>query len=102
MKFTANGQHYEFDESRIMFAEARAIEGATGLTMKELGVEMNRGSATALQALMWIAVKRAEPATRFSDLDEWDIGSIDFDGADVAAEDEADPFDGPSTDGEQP
>ena len=98
MKFTANGETVEFDESRMLFAEARAIESVTGMTVKAMFEALTDGSATALQALVWVAFKRKNPALKFSDLDTWDINDLgvgdevpDEEGDDTESDD-ADPL----------
>ena len=78
LKFKADGESYEFDMERIMFSEARAIESSTGLTMTDLGDAAQRGSMEAIQAIVWIAVRRKTPATKFSDLDNWAIADVEF------------------------
>lgn len=78
MKFTANGTTYEMDEASITFAEGRAIEKVTGQAFTEVGNNAANGSMLAMQALVWVTVKRSEPSTKFEDIDDWAIGSIEF------------------------
>lgn len=70
LRFRLNGMPAAIDPDKLMFAEARAIERATGKTLKEVMAELERGSIEALQALLWTARRRHEPGLKFSDLDE--------------------------------
>lgn len=85
----ANGETHTLDLDRMLFAEGRAIEKVTGSTFGEFGQAMQAGSLTAIQALVWVAVKRTHPETKFSDLDEWEIGAVELTVEDEEAE--ADP-----------
>lgn len=90
MKFKVNGEAYEFDDSRMTFGEARALEEVTGLNMSDLG----KGSSIATtQAFIWLAVRRRDPSVKFLDLDDWNIADLEMDGEEAKAEgDDADPF----------
>lgn len=77
IRFTVNDQTVEFDESKMLFAEARAIESVTGQTFQDAMTQIQAGSFTALQAFVWVAFKRSNPALKFSDLDDWNIGDLD-------------------------
>lgn len=92
MKFVVDGTKFEFDEDRLTFAEARAMEKATGRTMGEIG-RAGGEDAASLQAMIWVAMKRSEPTLKFSDLDDMSMGSIEF-LEDEPTEDDADPTDG--------
>lgn len=89
MKFIIEGTKYEFDDSRLTFAEARALEKATGRTMGEIG-QSGGTDATSLQAMIWVAMKRTDPTLKFSDLDEMSMGDIEF-VEEIAAEPESEP-----------
>lgn len=78
MKFIANSKTYELDETKITFAEGRAMEKVTGLPFMEVGSSAAAGSMLAMQALVWVTVKRSEPTTKFEDIDDWEIGAIEF------------------------
>lgn len=79
MKFTVNEKTYELVQSKVTFAEARAIERVTGHTFAEI---MNnpelRNSSDVLQSMFWVSMKRAEPTLTFSDLDDVEIDSIEW------------------------
>lgn len=94
MTFMVNGEPYELDVERLTFAEARAFESHSGISFIEsMENPQMRASIDALQALVWIAVKRKEPTTKFSDLDDVEISSIVTEDEDEEAGDEgeADP-----------
>lgn len=76
MKFVANGVKYEFDDDRMTFAEARAIQKATGQTMGE--IRKSPEDIVTVQATIWVAMKRQDPTLRFSDLDDMAIGDIEW------------------------
>ena len=95
MKFKVNGNEYEFDEESVTFGEARMLERVTGMTMSELGDKGEGGSVEAMQAFIWLAVRREDPIVQFSDLDEWSIADLEIDDEDEAdenAEGSDDPF----------
>lgn len=91
--FTVNGATYEMIQSGFMFAEARAMEKVTGFTFSEMLTDPKlRTSTVAIQAMIWVSMKRTEPELKFSDLDTMSIDEITFneDPPAVAAQD-ADP-----------
>ena len=96
MKFAVDGKDYEFDDASMTFAEGRAIEKVTGVPFGEVGTLAKKGSMTAIQAMVWVAMKRAEPTLKFSDLDDRPISSVEFAVADESDDegDEAGPTDG--------
>lgn len=78
--FTVNGTTYQMVDSKFTFAEAAAIERVTGHTFQEVTSDASlQGSARVLQAFIWVSIKRLEPATKFSDLDDMAIDDIVFD-----------------------
>lgn len=86
MEFVVRGTKYEIDQDRLTFAEARAIERVVGLPFDKL----DQSSLTATQAMIWVAMKRADPALKFTDLDDLEFGDFEIIEADVP-EVEADP-----------
>lgn len=90
MRFTVKGEVHEFDENSITFAEARALEKVTGLTMATIGAAAKGGSVTVVQALVWIACKRSATTLTFSDIDDWPISSVEI-ASDEPDADEAEP-----------
>ncbi|GEA79933.1 hypothetical protein [Cellulomonas uda] len=89
LRVTKGDETWEIDPDRLLFAEARAIESATGRTFGEVLEQMGKGSATSTQALCWVAAKRHHPELKFTDLDGWDFGDLDMD----IVEDETDAAD---------
>jgi hypothetical protein len=89
VKFSVNGVHYEFDDERITFAEAKAIQKVTGKSMGE--IRKDPEEISAFQAMIWVAMKRSDLTLRFVDLDDMSIGDIVFDDDEVAEE----PAEGP-------
>lgn len=87
MQFKVDGEVFDFDENRLTFAEARALEHRTGVPFSKVGESAQDGGIDALQALIWIAMKRQQPTLMFSDLDDLAISDIEF----VTEEGEADP-----------
>ena len=76
MRFVANGVKYEFDDERLTFAEAKAIQKAVGKSMGE--IRKDPEDITAMQAMVWVAMKRQDPTLTFFDLDDMAIGDIEF------------------------
>jgi hypothetical protein len=64
MKITVSGE--EYDLSRLTIVEAEAIEKVTGLKMSEVA---EAGTASALRAMVWVAMKRKQPDLAFRDVD---------------------------------
>lgn len=73
MQFIVRGTKYELDQERLTFGEARAIERVTGVTFDKLA-----GDIMSTQALVWVAMKRAEPTLKFSDLDDLTFGEFEM------------------------
>jgi hypothetical protein len=70
------GGTYELLEDRITFAEARAFEKVTGESYMALqGVQP---TTDMLQAFLWISMKRQHPTLTFSDLEDIEIASVNF------------------------
>lgn len=74
MKFIARGTKYGLDEEKLTFAEARAVERACGMTFDKL---RDQGGVTAMQAMVWVAMKREQPTLRFTDLDDMEFGEFE-------------------------
>jgi hypothetical protein len=106
MKFRVDGVDHEFDESRLTFAEGRALERVTGHPFTQLADHLISGDLTSLQAFIWVALKRTEPTLRFEDLDDRNVGDFEFE---TEAEEEGNPPEGaggstpdPSTSSDSP
>lgn len=61
MRIIVRGEPY--DLSRVTIGEAAAIEKVTGKPFETLA---KSPSVVGMQALVWIAMKRADPSLRFS------------------------------------
>ena len=94
MRFTVDDKAYDYDDATMTFAEGRAIEKVTGRTFGEIGELAKTGSLSAIQALVWVAMKRTEPTLKFSDLDDRAISAFTFDDPEPEPGDPTDPTDG--------
>lgn len=86
MKFVANGVKYETE--KLTFVEGRAVEKATGRTMEDIEKPGGR-DLMAVQAFVWVAMKRLDPTLTFTDLDDMPIEDIEW-----GTEEEIPPADG--------
>src|SRR5512139_358070 len=91
IRFTVDGKRHEFDDDRLTLGEGRAMEKATGSTVQEIQELAKRGSLTAIQAFIWVAMKRSDPPLRFSDLDDRALADFEFEDPDDEPEGEQDP-----------
>lgn len=78
IKLTVQGVLYEFDNERLLLAEAREMKTLTGLTPPRWSVALDEGDADAVAALIFMAKKRAGETLRFSDLDTLDYADIEM------------------------
>ena len=78
LRFKLDDSEVSLDLEKLMFAEARAIEKVTGQTFKEVGESLQRGSVEAIQAMAWVALKRAQPGLRFTDLDDRALSEVEI------------------------
>lgn len=78
ISFTVDSVDYEFDEAKVTFGEARAIEKVTGHTFGKLDNAREAGEIAVTQAFIWVAMKRKDPTLTFSGLDDLAIGDIVF------------------------
>lgn len=85
VRVTVDGKAYEADLNRFTFAEAKAIEKKCGESMAEI---MKTKSMAAVQAIVWVVVKRGEPTLKFEDLDDREISDFDLE---MVQEDEPTP-----------
>lgn len=86
MKIVVEGTAHEVDPSKLTFGEAKRIEQVTGLTFSKWGEQLQAGSITALQALVWILVRRRSPEARFDDIDDIEFGQVEMVADDPPAE----------------
>lgn len=71
---------WNLKEVRFMSSEAETVERSTGLEWQEAKARVIKGSMLALRAIVWVLVKRDQPALRYTQFDpaEDEIG-VDFD-----------------------
>lgn len=71
-------REWEFKPSKLLNAEAEAIEDRTGWTFEEFGDALMRGSTKARHALLWVMLKRENHRLKYDDvqfaMDEVDLG----------------------------
>lgn len=67
--FTVAGTEYEFDQNKLALTEAIAVKKTTGLTVKSFQEGLQEMDPEALQAMVWLARKRAGEAIRLQDVD---------------------------------
>lgn len=60
---------WTFTPDKLMSSEAEAIEKVTHMTYAEFGLAIIKGSVTARRALLWVFLKRTEPALRHQQID---------------------------------
>jgi hypothetical protein len=70
LKFDLDDESYELDLTRILNTEAIAAQKVNGEDSWDAILRRaDNGDATAITALVWIAVKRRKPDLRFSELE---------------------------------
>ena len=67
--FTLDGTDYEFDDNKLALKEAIAVKQETGLGVRLFQFGINMSEPEALQAMVWLAMKRSGTAVRFADVD---------------------------------
>lgn len=79
LRFTVDGTPHELDVNKLTLGEGRAIEKVCGETFAAMAKTLTEGNAslTTFQALVWVAMKRAQPTLRFSELDDRPMGDIE-------------------------
>jgi hypothetical protein len=77
LKVTLNdGRVFEIDlAASLTNVEAMAVERATGWDGAEIQERLDKGSALAFTALVWVHAKRQEPTLRFGDV-EFDMSAV--------------------------
>lgn len=66
--YTAEGTEpevWDVDLNKLMNAESEAIEKRTGMTYTEFGDALQRGSVSAMHALLWVLRKRKIPTLEY-------------------------------------
>lgn len=78
IKLTVEGVVYEFDGDHLLLAEARELKTFTGMSVPKWSRGIDEGDVDAIQALIYLAKKRAGETLRFSDLETIDFADIDL------------------------
>lgn len=78
LKLTVEGVVYEFDGDHLLLAEARELKTFTGMSVPKWSAGIDEGDVDAIQALIYLAKKRAGETLRFSDLETLDYADIDL------------------------
>jgi hypothetical protein len=78
LKLTVEGVVYEFDGDHLLLAEARELKTYTGMTLPKWSAGVDEMDPDAIQALIYLAKKRAGETLRFSDLDSLDFADIEL------------------------
>lgn len=88
LKLTVEGVVYEFDGDHLLLAEARELKTFTGMSVPKWSAGIDEGDVDAIQALIYLAKKRAGETLRFSDLETLDYADIDLEMMDDEEKDE--------------
>lgn len=86
LKLTVEGVVYEFDGDHLLLAEAREIKNHTGMSVPKWSAGIDEGDVDAIQALIYLAKKRAGETLRWSDLETLDYADIDLEPMDEEEE----------------
>jgi len=93
LQVKVNGVEYEFSEATLTNREAMELEKVTGVTFGEFGTLLEKGSAVALTAVVWLLQKRDNPSLKFSEVE---FSFDNFEVVDEEAPAEADAPAGPT------
>lgn len=83
LRFTVDGQTYDWDDDHVLNTEAIALKKSAGITVLELMEGVSEFDAEAVTAMVWLAKRRAgetEPDGKpllYSAL-EFDMGQLDL------------------------
>jgi hypothetical protein len=69
---------WDFDPDKMKSSELIAIEEATGWTAAEWGDAAERGSVKAVNALLWVMLRRDRPGLDLDQVPDFDMTEIDF------------------------
>lgn len=73
IKFRVDDTLYEFDETRLLSAEAMYVKKNTGLTLLEFLNGIQLGEPGALTGMVYIAKRRVGEYVKWAELDELDL-----------------------------
>lgn len=79
-RFTYCGNEFELvDQDKLTFAEAIAVEKASGFRFADLVADDAQDPGLAFTAaLTWVSAKRKLPDLKFSDVCEWPLNDVEF------------------------
>lgn len=60
MKFTLDGEQYEFDNGKLMTSEAIEVKKLTGLTMQQWSEAMQSTDPEAFKVMVWLTLGRVD------------------------------------------
>ncbi|MFJ9114482.1 hypothetical protein ACIRJO_02920 [Streptomyces sp. NPDC102394] len=100
LKLTVEGVVYEYDDGRLLLAEAREVKTFTGMSVPRWSAGIDEADVDAIQMLIYLAKKRNGETLRFSDLESIDFADIELDRVDE--EDQAEENTEAEGAGEQP
>ncbi len=99
LRFSLDGEKYEFDQQRVMNVEAMAIKRVTSESLGFIDwlKAVGDSDVEAITALVWIVRKRITPELRFSDVEFNVMEFIETLEADAETDVESDPTDSTTT-----
>ena len=80
MKVSINGEHFEYDQNRMLMTEMLQLEDATGLAYGEWQSGLSKMSAKSLGALAWLLWHRAGREVAWADITS---GAVELNLADI-------------------
>lgn len=76
---------WTFEFEKMKSSELIAIEDSTGWTAAEWGDAAERGSIKAVNALLWVMLRRDRPGLELDQVPDFDMSEIAFEAADKPA-----------------
>ena len=78
-RFKIDDEVYDLlDDSKLLFAEADAVERATGFAMAEWGRDDIKGRASFVQAMLWVSMKRRNPPLTLAEVGNIPLASVEW------------------------
>lgn len=99
LRFTIDGEKYEFNPRRLMNVEAIAIKQATNLTLQGWNDAISQADPVAITAMVWIVRKREDPTVQFADVEFNLMEFLESLESDEEPDAEGDPTDSTTTPG---
>lgn len=78
LRFSLNGEKYEYDDTSLTVKEARVIKKNAGFGLVTWAQALQEGDPDALVAMVWLAKTRAGEAVRWQDFDNLDLAQLDI------------------------